>query len=107
MNFHIHFPEPFTLNVNHVDSQAQSQILERLASLMATAAELQEKIDAINTNSNDLAAEVARIAGVLQSLRDQIAGGLTPEEGAALASKLDEAIANSQAVEDAARALGT
>ncbi len=73
---------------------------------MAALEELTAKVDAILTNNNEQAAEVARVVVLLTDVRSQLAGlvgGLTADEAAALGAKLDEAVSASQTVEDSLR----
>ena len=67
--------------------------------IMSLATDLQEKLDAINVNTTDMAAQVARIREVLTTIKDQLANGITPEEGAALVAQADAVLASTETLE--------
>lgn len=75
--------------------------------LMSRSQELNDLIDALNINSNETAAEVARIRTVLEGIQAQLAKGLSEEATDAIKQRLEGAIGQTQAVEDELKALGT
>ncbi len=66
---------------------------------MSLAEDLQAKLAAINTNTSDMAAQVVRIREVLTTIKNQLANGITPEQGEALIAQADEVLAATDTLE--------
>jgi outer membrane murein-binding lipoprotein Lpp len=76
---------------------------KELQKLMADVNELNAKVDAIQTNLNETADEVARIGVLITEIRAAVAGGIPADQADALSARLDEVVARTQAVEDSLR----
>jgi phage-related tail protein len=93
--FEIHIHQ--TVDTNEVEKKL-NRIIKQNTDLMATVAQLNEKVDLLQTTIDETQAaaleKITTLETTVQELRDQIANGGSTEELQAIADKLDAATAD-------------
>ena len=93
MHIHFHINQPVHVHVAHMSLQnpADNNTKESLYSITHKLKQMSEVLDQLNAKVDRITAATTGVAGDIRSIKDQLSGGVSAEEAAALSEKLEAA----------------